>query len=72
MSNYRAPAIHPRTKKIELADYLDNHYGGYRYGVRFGDGSIWPIDKVHARRAEEEVAAILAGIPSQQDEGAKP
>ncbi len=46
MSSYTAPAIHPRTRKIEQAEYLDDYYGRHRYGVRFSDGTVWPIDQI--------------------------
>ena len=40
MSNYRAPAFHPVTGKVEEADWLDNHFGHRIYGVRFNDGTL--------------------------------
>lgn len=54
MSNYIAPAIHPRTKEVEQAEWLDNHYGRHRYGVRFHDGSIWPAGRVRVPDPEKE------------------
>lgn len=47
MSNYRAVAIHPETKKIEIADFLDNYFGHHRYGVRFaGEDKVYKIEKI--------------------------
>lgn len=31
MSNYRAPARHPVTGNVELAEWLDDHFGRHRY-----------------------------------------
>lgn len=44
MSNYTADAIHPETGEIEEAEWLDDHYGRHRYGVRFKDGKIFPAE----------------------------
>lgn len=44
MSNYRAPAIHPDTGVDQMADWLDNYYGPYRYAVRFDDGKVFQAD----------------------------
>ena len=42
MSNYSAPTRHPVTGAIEMADWLDDHDGKHRYGVRFpSDGKIY-------------------------------
>lgn len=46
MSNFIADAIHPRTKKVEQAEWLDNHFGRHRYGIRFPDGSIYQAEDV--------------------------
>ena len=71
MSSYRDWAVHPSTKQIEMAFYLDDYFGRHNYGVKFDDGSVWPIDKVPrmseadhlAREAIEgrEPEAILRG-----------
>lgn len=42
MSTYQAPAIHPDTGEIEMALFLDDHFGKHRYGVQFSDGRIFP------------------------------
>jgi hypothetical protein len=42
MSNYSAPTRHPVTGAIEMAEWLDDHDGKHRYGVRFpSDGKIY-------------------------------
>ena len=42
MSNYSSPTRHPVTGAIEMADWLDDHDGKHRYGVRFpSDGKIY-------------------------------
>lgn len=46
MSNFGAWATNPATGLVEIATYIDNHFGPHRYGVRFGDGSIYPAEDV--------------------------
>jgi hypothetical protein len=46
MSNFVAPAVHPKTGKLQPATFLDDHYGKHRYGIRFQDGSIYPAEEV--------------------------
>jgi hypothetical protein len=45
MSNYYAKAYNPKTQIIEEAEWLDNHFGPHLYGIKFGDGNIWPQDE---------------------------
>ena len=35
MSSYYKKTINPKTGKEELALWLDNYYGGHRYGIGF-------------------------------------
>lgn len=58
MSNYMAPAVHPRTLLTEEAEWLDNYYGHYNYGVRFADGSVFRAEDIH--KAERRREAIIA------------
>ena len=46
MSNYGKPTKNPETGRVEEAEFLDNYYGPHRYGVRFPDGKVFPIDEV--------------------------
>ncbi len=49
MSNYKGKAINPKTKKIEDAIFLDDYFGGHKYGVQFMDGKdavIYPIEDI--------------------------
>lgn len=46
MSNYIATAINPVTGVIEQAEFLDDYFGWHRYGVRFSDGKVYPIEEV--------------------------
>lgn len=46
MSNYQKIAINPKTNEEELADFLDDFYGKHQYGVRFADGSVYPIEEI--------------------------
>jgi hypothetical protein len=78
MSSYREWAVHPRTKQIEKADYLDDYFGWHNYGVRFHDGSVWPIEQVPrmseadrlAREAVEGREPEAFGYSSPEEEAA--
>jgi len=54
MSNFVAPAIHPKTGEIEQAEWLDDYYGRHRYGVRFADGRVYRTEQVRAPEGEEQ------------------
>ena len=49
MSNFSAPAFHPKTGEIEDAMFLDDHFGHREYGVLFSDGKVhrvWDVERV--------------------------
>lgn len=46
MSSYYAKAYHPKTGKLEEAMFVDDYYDHHSYGVKFGDQSVYPIEKV--------------------------
>lgn len=46
MSCYRVEAKNPKTKKFEPALMLDDYYGRHKYGVKFGDGEVYPAEKI--------------------------
>jgi len=52
MSNFRKLTRHPKTDKLEVAEWLDDYFGHYHYGVRF------PSDRIVY--TEEEVKEIKA------------
>lgn len=41
MSNFTRMTKHPETGEMRMADWLDDHFGRHRYGVRFPDGKIF-------------------------------
>ena len=41
MSNFSQMTKHPTTGHVLLAEWLDDHFGPHRYGVRFPDGKIF-------------------------------
>ena len=41
MSNYLKQTRHPITLEWEDAEWIDNYYGGHRYGVRFKDDQVF-------------------------------
>ena len=45
MSSYIKKTKHPKTGKWEDADWLDNYFGHYHYGVRFPDGQVFDPEK---------------------------
>ena len=46
MSNYQLPTKHPITGKWEVADWLDDYFNNFIYGVRFpSDDKIYRADK---------------------------
>jgi hypothetical protein len=45
MSNFIRRTKHPESGLFEDAEWLDNYFGGHRYGVRFPNGSkVWQAD----------------------------
>lgn len=48
MSNYQQVTRHPETGEMLLADWLDDHFGSHRYGVRFPDGKIFRATEIDA------------------------
>jgi hypothetical protein len=54
VSSYEAYAIHPLTKKIEIALWVDDYYGRHEYGVMFGDGTVYPAERCHPRPTKKE------------------
>ena len=76
MSNYSALTRHPVTGAIEMADWLDDHDGKHRYGVRFpSDGKIygskecfectWPDLLAEIARLRAELALAHATLGDQ-------
>lgn len=46
MSSYRKTTVHPETKQVENAEWLDDYFGHYNYGVRFpSDGKVFRADE---------------------------
>ena len=66
MSNYHAPTKHPITGAIEMADWLDDHDGKHRYGVRFpSDGKIYgghECVEVRPREMMDEIERLRAAL----------
>jgi hypothetical protein len=53
MSNFNSLTRHPVTGIFEIADWLDDHFGKHRYGVKFpSDGLIFPEEEVSAAAME--------------------
>lgn len=73
MSNYSAPTRHPVTGAIEMAEWLDDHDGKHRYGVRFpSDGKIYGGKECVEVRPQDIVARlrIFAKFDPDQAEAA--
>jgi len=55
MSNFSKQIINPRNGQREMADFLDNYFGGHQYGVRLKDGTIIREEEL---MTEEEKALL--------------
>lgn len=45
MSSYQKQTVHPETKQIENAEWLDDYFGNHNYWVRFpSDGKVFRAD----------------------------
>lgn len=44
--------LHPRTRKLAGAELLEHHYGKNLHAVRYSNGDIYPLDKVHVFTGE--------------------
>ena len=68
MSNYSAPTRHPVTGAIEMADWLDDHDGKHRYGVRFpSDGKIYGGKECVEVRPQDIVARLRDWAECEDD-----
>jgi hypothetical protein len=45
-NDFFTDTIHPRTGRVENAEWLDGYFAPRRYGVRFADGEIYPEENV--------------------------
>lgn len=53
MSNFIRWTRHPDTGHWHHAYWMDNHFGGHRYGVKFNDGMIVEADKEKLETSEK-------------------
>lgn len=65
VSNFSQLTKHPVTGNIEQADWLDDHFGRHRYGVRFADGQVFAPSQIEwselmAERKASSPAADVA------------
>lgn len=59
MSNYVAPAFHPKTGLIVDATWLDNHFGPRIYGVSFdGDDKVYKSIECAMEAAGAEIERL--------------
>ncbi len=72
MSDYFAPAVHPKTGKVEQAHFMDDYFGRWRYGVRFPDETIWPVGEVKLPYAEEPNSGVDGVARERQTAGDQP
>lgn len=55
MSHFSDYARHPKTGKIELANFIDDFFGKHRYGVRFpSDNTTYDPDVHNIERVKPE------------------
>jgi hypothetical protein len=58
MSNYRAPAFNPNTRRVEDADFLDDYFGRYVFGIRFADGHTHKQELCGIKHAGVEIERL--------------
>lgn len=64
MSSYLKSTVHPETKAIENAEWLDDYFGQHNYGVRFpSDGKVFRADEFDWSKNPEYLAyeGVLRG-----------
>ena len=57
MSNFIEKAVNPITLKIEDAVFMDDYYGGHKYGIKFLDGKIYT-----EQEAQEAADKLTTGV----------
>lgn len=63
MSNYIAPAFHPKTGKIVDANWIDDYFGPHVYGVRFdGDDKTYKSIECAMEAASVEIDRLRSVI----------
>lgn len=66
MSNFGALAYNPRTRRVEMAAFWDNHFGPHQYGIHFaGDDKVYTPDETGIAAAGKELDRLwgLLGSP---------
>lgn len=58
MSNYREMAYNPTTRRVEVAEWMDNYLGPHAYAVSFNDGGIFSADEVGIEAAGAEIERL--------------
>lgn len=48
MSNFQQMTKHPETGEMQMAEWLDDHFGRHRYAVRFPDGKVFRESEIEA------------------------
>lgn len=73
MSNFSKLTKNPKTGLFEMATWLDNYFGQYRYAVRFGDGTVYDPDKVELETSRHtSVRGTNPIIPQPEHRPAQP
>ncbi len=63
MSNFSRVAWHPKERRARLANWMDNYFDHYVYGVQFpGDSHVYKINEV-------EFPTDLILVPETKEEG---
>jgi len=76
MSTFIAKTKHPETGKWEWAEWIDNHFGHHKYGVRFdGEGHGYDVsntaleNKRDGKGAPKDVLERIMGIIEKEEVG---
>lgn len=55
MSHFYSEAIHPETGRPTRALFMDNYFGGHRYGVQFeGEEKVWRAEEVEPAKDRDK------------------
>ncbi len=57
MSNFLRLTLNPKTKKMEMATWMDNYFEQREYGVKFPDGEVY---------REEDLFKTFKGVASTE------
>jgi len=67
MSNYNGYAVNPRNGKLEDAMFIEHFYGRHEFGVKFHDGSHYPILQVVIQDCDRHLVFFYRGFVGEME-----